>query len=68
MDYKSNIQEGDNFIKLTNKSSNITLENDDITLTVLNGVIKMTGLPSSPIGLDVGSLYTTTGGILKIVE
>ena len=52
---------------LGNGSNSVTLGNDSITLTVLKGVVKMTGLPSSPIGLDVGSLYTTTGGALKIV-
>lgn len=49
-----------------NGSNSVTLGNDSITLTVLKGIIKMTGVPNSPLGLDVGSVWQD-GGTLKIV-
>ena len=49
-----------------NGSNTVTLGNDSVILTVLKGVIRMTGVPSSDAGLDVGDVWQD-GGTLKIV-
>lgn len=49
-----------------NGSNTVTLGNNNIVLTVLKGVVNMSGVPTSPTGLNSGDIWSDSG-TLKIV-